>query len=536
MEPQAGSVARLVARHAPAARRFLSWHAGEQAAELLAAARAARPPDWVMAMEPGPLRLAPLIETLPPDPCLHLRMPYGFEAPPAGRAHPVLTPHRQGLVAQVVLLGGPNRAQAARAVQHGMAPDGVVLMPPPPPEDAETIERVFAPLGAADGLLALRPRRAPPPPPARPPGRCGILVTVVGTQTEAEWEITGPSVRAYAAAIGAELVVSREGAGLPRPSIKSAALSAAEAFDRVILMDADILVRPHAPDLFAIVPAGMVGAYPEGRHFPREAIATEAAELHGAPPFPAEDYFNSGVMVLDRAQLSLLRAIQEGVVGGRIAEQDTLNVTLRRLGLRLYRLEPEFNLIATPARASDWRCGWMLHTAGAPKLGYRRRHGWWRDPLPRGVVWTTRPLTGRSLRLPHMVAQAARIAGHPAMALDPDEATFTPPQALPRLMPDGVMAMWIEAEALGWAVQGRFEGVAEGRWRLLALPVPGVPLADCAFAVRRPGEEAPLASGRLAPELALDLPAGTTAVDLALGGPGAGGALAGLVLVGPACG
>jgi hypothetical protein len=533
--PGAATLARLLAHHAPQARRFLAWQSGAVgAAGLLAAARSGTP-DWVIALEPTPARLAPLIEALPADPCLHLRVPDGFEPLPPGRAHPVLIPHRQGLVPEVVLLGGPHPRHAALSVQHGVAPGGLVLLPDPGAEDRAALDAAFAVTAEEEGMLALRPRRAAPPPPARAPGRHGIIVTVVGAQAEAEWAITSPSVRAYAEAIGAELVVCRDGAGLPVPRLKAVCLPAAETFDRVILMDADILVRPGAPDLFAIVPPGSVGAYPEGRHFAREALAAEAAALHGAPPFPAEDYVNTGVMVLSRGQLGVLRVLGEGLVAGRIPDQDTQNVALHRLGLPLHRLGPEFNLMASGRHPADWRCGWMLHAAGAPKLRYQRRHAWWRDTTPGGDVLTARPLTGRSLRLPHMVAQASRIAGCPTVVLDPDDAALAAPHALPRMMPDGVAAIWLEPagpDAPPWPVQGRLEGPFGGPWQLLAVPVPGVPLPDCAFALRLPAGEAPLATGRLRAEQVIDLPAGTDAVELALGGPGAGGALAGLVLAG----
>lgn len=532
-------LARLIAREAPGARRFLAWRAGlEGAGALLAAARQGTP-DWVMAIEPGAPHLAPLIEALPPDPCLHLRIPDGLEPLPPGRAHPVLIPHRQGLVPEVVLVGGPHPRHAALSVQHGLAPGGLVLLPDPGAEDRAALHAAFAVTAEEDGVLALRPRRTAPPPPARAGGRHGIVVAVVGPQAEAEWAITGPSVRAYAEAIAAELVVCRDGAGLPVPRLKAVCLPAAVAFDRVILMDADILVRPGAPDLFAIVPPQAVGAYPEGRHFAREAIAAEAAALHGAPPFPAEDYVNTGVLVLSRGHLGLLRALAEGLVAGRIPDQDTQNVALRRLGLPLHRLGPEFNLMASGRHQADWRCGWMLHAAGAPKGRHQRRHAWWRDATPGGAVLTARPLTGRSLRLPHMVAQAARIAGCPAVVLDPDDAALAAPHALPRIMPDGVAAIWLEPAGQGappWPAQGRLEGPFGGSWRLLAVPVPGTPLPDCAFAVRLPGGEAPVATGRLRAEQVVVLPTDSAAMELALGGPGAGGALAGLVLAGPPAG
>lgn len=527
--PDAAEIAALVARHAPQARRFLAWQAGPALAGLLAAARRATP-DWVMGIEAAAGALAPLLETLPPDPCLHLRAGAPFEPPPPGLGHPLLGPAHQGLRADVVLVGGRDPGFSARAARFALAPGGIVLLP-----RAAAAQPALAPvlevLEQGATLAALRPRRAAPPPPPRPPGRRAIIVTVVGDQTEAEWAITGPSVAAYAASVGAELVVCRDGRGLPGPALKSAAREAAAAHERVILMDADILVRPHAPDLFAIVPPERVGAYPAGRHFPRAAIAAEAAALHGARPFPVEDYVNAGLMVLSRAHLGLLDALAEGFVGGRIPEQDTVNVALHRAGFGLHRLPAEFNLIATGRHPADWRCGWMLHTAGAPKAAYRSRIAWARQAIPRGAVWTARPLTGRALRLPHMVAQAARIAGRAVRLLDPDGIDHATPRAMLRLMPDGVAASWIAAgEGEEPVATGRIEGLSAGRWRLAPLPLPGAAPPDCRMQARLPGGTAALPATAAEGALLLDLPEGVAAIEVALLPGPAEVALAGLLL------
>ncbi len=529
--PGAAALEALLRRHAPRARRFLTWRAGDTTAELLTACRRLVAPDWVLCLEPDEARIAPLLARLPPDPCLHLRGIAPFEPSEPGFGHPIMRRWRQGLQPDVILLGPEATPFDLQVAARVLPLGGLAIAPPPPEADAAKVALVLELLDPIGGLRAWRPRRGAAPPPHRPPGRCAIVVTVVGAQTEAEWEITGPTVRAYADAIGAELVVSREGEGLPGPTLKALTVPLAEAFDRVIMMDADILVRPHAPDLFALVPPEKVGAYPEARHFPRAEIAAEAAAMHAVPPFPAQDYFNAGMLVLSRAHLDVIRAVGSGHVGGIIPEQDTVNAALHRLGLPLHRLEPEFNLIGTGRNLSDWRCGWLLHTAGAPKGRLRQRFGWRRQDFPGGVVWTRVPFTGRGLRLPHMAAQAARIAGHEAHAIDPDETEATPPRGFSRVMPNGLAAIWLEpgAAADDWPAHARLHDMAAGPWRIVALPVPGLPLPDAALRVTVAGTT--VLSRRLAAEATFDLTEPAAELTVALGGGGAGGALAGLVLL-----
>ncbi|MBR0669914.1 glycosyltransferase family protein [Neoroseomonas soli] len=538
--PDPAEIAGLVARHAPGARRFLSWQAGASVAHLLQAARRGRP-DWVMGIEASEAALESLLPLLPADPCLHLRAHPPLEPPPPDRSHPLQRPARHGLRADVVLLPGPGRLIGARAALGVLAPEGVVLLSHlPAGEDPAILLPAYQVLERGPGLTVLRPRRPPPPPAPRPPGRHAIIVLVVGDQTEAEWEITGPSVTAYAASIGAELHVLRDGRGLPTNSLKSVALDVARDCDRFMLMDADILVRPHCPDLFAMVPPEAVGAYPEGLHFNRSPMIEAAMAMHHVPPLTPRDYFNAGVMVFSRAHLELVAALGRGTVAGLLAEQDTLVALRQRLGIPLHRLTPEFNLIAGGRHLADWRCGWMLHTAGSPKTGYRRRTAWQREALPEGEVWTPAPLPGRALRLPHMQAQAARLAGQEAHVLDPDVMDFAMPRGMPRIMPSGVAAAWIAAGPgrAEPAATGRIERPAPGRWRLCFVPVPGEARPRCGFVARLPGLAAPLLAGVVdtAREVTLDVPPDAAALEIGLTAGAQDAALAGLLLLRPAPG
>ncbi|MEO3474355.1 hypothetical protein AAFN86_20985 [Roseomonas sp. CAU 1739] len=527
--PDPAELAALLARHAPAARRFLAWEAGPHLATLLAAARHGTP-DWVMGIEPSEAAIAPLLATLPQDPCLHLRALPPFEPPPEGWAHPLLRPALQGLRPDVILLPGPTRAWAARAALRALAPGGLLLIAAQPASDLDTLRPVFDVLDHGATLTALRPRHHTAIPTSWPRGDHAVVVLVVGDQVGAEWEITGPSVAAYAAAIGATLHILRDGRGLPSTSLKSLAVDVAMAHDRIIMLDADILIRPHAPDLFGIVPPDAIGAYPEGEHYQRAGIVEDLVALHGVAPFPPQHYVNAGMMVLSRAHLGVLAALSHGTIGGRIPEQDTVNAALRRLGAPLHRLTPEFNLIANGSHLADWRCGWLLHTAGAPKPAYRRRFLWQREALPNGAVWTERPLRGRALRLPHLAAQANRIAGRETRALDPDDMTYAQPHAMARLMPGGLAAIWIAAgQGDDPVATGRIEGLSPGRWRIAAMPLPGVATAPCRIQALQAGHATSLPATEADGALLLDLPDGVAAIDVALQPGPAEMALAGLL-------
>ncbi|WP_198373345.1 glycosyltransferase family protein, partial [Roseomonas rosulenta] len=377
-------------------------------------------------------------------------------------------------------------------------PGGLLLIPP----DAGHPEAAFETREATPSLVALAARHAAAPLPAAT-GRRAIIVLVVGRQTEAEWDITGPGIAAYAAAIGAELRVVHSAPGLPRPIIKAAARDVAAEYDRFILMDSDIVLRPHCPDLFALIPPEAVGAFPEGQRFDRRALAEQATALLGGAPFPPKTYFNAGVLVLSRRHLHMLEELGRGIVAGTLLEQDLMNVAARRGGHPIHELDSAFNHVPGGRTPDDWRCGWVLHMAGSPKPVFRRRPLWERLAHDHGIVWAERPRLGKHLRLPHLAAQAERVTGREVHVLDPEDLDYAGPHAMPRLMPDGYAAAWLEPLAAGGPARrawGEF-AVPPGRWRLRVLPLPGEALPPIGFAIGAAAQP----QGRLDPSAALEV-------------------------------
>lgn len=87
-------------------------------------------------------------------------------------------------------------------------------------------------------------------------------------------------------------------------------------YDQVMFLDDDVLLSPHAPDLFDQVPCDAVGAIVEGYHKPGwhamhgrsycelYGLASSHPELCGSPAATKKiRIFNSGVMVLSKAHL-----------------------------------------------------------------------------------------------------------------------------------------------------------------------------------------------------------------------------------------
>ncbi len=190
-------------------------------------------------------------------------------------------------------------------------------------------------------------------------------------------DVSADLVLRYAARIGADVKIVRQenhGSPLPRPhAVKFHTALELAGYDAVAWIDADCLVAPHAPDIFAAVPAdaGFAAWCDEHR-----AFADRPLYAHG--------YFNSGVMVArDPAPFGLamtyladketrLTEVERAVMMG---EQTPLNRAVHDSGVAVHRLGPEWNFVlnktqrAMVGTAVTMETAHIVHCAGGRFLG-----------------------------------------------------------------------------------------------------------------------------------------------------------------------
>src|SRR5437660_169826 len=114
---------------------------------------------------------------------------------------------------------------------------------------------------------------------------------------------TGPFLEAYAAAVGADLVCIDRSKGLgPTPHFEKYQIRELLGdYDRVLYVDADVLIVPDSPDLFEIVPLNEFGAYLASHHSDVHDEAARAIQATLGCLGWGREYFNSGVMLVGRA-------------------------------------------------------------------------------------------------------------------------------------------------------------------------------------------------------------------------------------------
>jgi lipopolysaccharide biosynthesis glycosyltransferase len=186
---------------------------------------------------------------------------------------------------------------------------------------------------------------------------------------------TMPLMQAYAARIGADFVHELSERKRKYPLFgKFCVGKLLEKYDRILFLDCDILVRPDAPDIFAIVPDHRFAALNEGSWCNAEELMARQERLERAAQafsLPLNDfdmtrhYFNGGVFLACREHQYLFNMPSEHPFMSEVtAEQNVLNLRLRAGGYPTYNLPSCFNAMPWRWSARYVDDNWFIHYAG----------------------------------------------------------------------------------------------------------------------------------------------------------------------------
>ncbi len=182
-------------------------------------------------------------------------------------------------------------------------------------------------------------------------------------------KLTHPRMAEYAALLDAEYVIIRETKRKPAHFAKFDLLTAMadQGFDKILYVDADIYIKQAAPNIFDYYTAAAFSEIPHPRP---DWVAKPVQWIRDnlVPDWPADRYFNTGVMVISGDHLkSLAELVRDAVPRqGVYYEQDQLNVLMREAGFPQERLDQKWNQFCgpqwiTPERAAE---AYFLHGTG----------------------------------------------------------------------------------------------------------------------------------------------------------------------------
>jgi lipopolysaccharide biosynthesis glycosyltransferase len=211
--------------------------------------------------------------------------------------------------------------------------------------------------------------------------RKNALVTLAIGDESAEWlALSGPRFADYAKRIGCDYVVLNERKIKHRLQWHKSRVNLhlekfqigplLNQYERILYLDADILLTKSCPDFFAMVPDGDLGvvADPSGDEaWKRDEEMANMEKKFGMPESPLPPYFNAGVVVFSQAHRELMRFDPKRFVPGRWPDQTYLNYYSARQKLPRRYMDPRANFLpghdgwASPEKRRE---AWAVHFAG----------------------------------------------------------------------------------------------------------------------------------------------------------------------------
>jgi hypothetical protein len=463
----------VIENFAPKASRFLEWGSGETTKVLCEIART-RPNPIVLSIDDCDEYQRSVAASLPLYGFLHFRR-LDVQGPslsqedqyPSYSSYPFFI----GMEFDVVFIDGRRRAECALTAAQIVTDEGIVIVHDWRRSRYAVMRALFETLLEGEQFLVLRPKKLERRVRPQSSERRVVIVPARGRRAANELAITLPYTEAYARSSGADCVVVGQCSELPPQRLKCEAIDVAEAYDRTLLLDGDVLIRPGSPDVFAIVPEASLGALPEGVFFPREDWCRTLNEIYGlGEKLTPKDYFNSGVLVLSRNNLVLLKALKERVVWGYPQfEQGFLNAMRAALDLSLFPLTPDFNYMPNgKVFPNDWRYAFFLHYAGSGKDKYNYQE-LFEDKTGDRNTFSLRRFMSADVRVGLIQQASEQIQGKTVRIFDATDFFYKKEHAQPIFDHDGGIVAFFPARPDSsqrrLAVFGPYVALEPGRWR-----------------------------------------------------------------------
>lgn len=206
-----------------------------------------------------------------------------------------------------------------------------------------------------------------------------VVVLAVGSKGRELLDITGDGLKAYAARIGADFHAITGEPNQPNFPLedKFRVGQFLDFYERVLYLDADVVVSEDAPNLFDLVPEDRLGITNEWLfgtwdHF-KDIEAIQKA--NGFTVQKPGAYYNTGLMVLSQPHRAV---VAKAGVPYRIyhcAEQDLINARLAEYGTQLHEFGPDLVwLYFTDTQGKRKEGRPFLHYAGASTVKGSRGH------------------------------------------------------------------------------------------------------------------------------------------------------------------
>jgi hypothetical protein len=465
--------AKVIQEQHPNATRFLEWGSGATTKIICDVAKT-RDNPFVLTIDDNADYQQKVASMLPLYPFLHFRS-LNLQGPsfsqrdtePSYSSYPFL----MGLKFDFIFIDGRRRLECALTATQVAAPGAIVIVHDWRRNRYRPMRALFDTIQEGEEFLILRPKLNYEPVAAIKAERRAIVVPANGQRAQKELELTLPHTRAYAASVGADCHVVGEKSKLPAARLKSEALAIAQDYDRMLLLDADVLIRPGSPDIFDHVPAEKLGVFIEGRMIPRDEWCLTINEIYKPEQLlQSNEYFNSGVMVLSKQNYHLLESLKKDTIYGHPQfEQGLLNVKRLELNIPLFPLLSDFNYLPfVPFQVADWRFSYFYHLAGVGKSKYLYSDIW-EDKIGDRRTFSRRPFISAEIRYGLILQASEQMNNNKVLIFDPTDFYYTDYRAIPlATATDGTVTYFPPMENgpdLSLCMYGPYTPLDKGLWK-----------------------------------------------------------------------
>ncbi len=134
-----------------------------------------------------------------------------------------------------------------------------------------------------------------------------------------------------------------------------------DIYDRILYVDADIIIHPNAPNVFDIVPDNLIGAVYDNpsnnKLHPTESSLNEIQIFQsalGEIQSWTTEYINSGVMVVSKCHRNVFtNAESRTTIDAMYQDQTLINWNIQNYGFQIYRLDSKFNAMGITGFPND---------------------------------------------------------------------------------------------------------------------------------------------------------------------------------------
>lgn len=195
-------------------------------------------------------------------------------------------------------------------------------------------------------------------------------VVTVAVGKGLDWlEISEPTMKAYAETVGAEFVKLTDVTCPPwAMGEKWQVFDLFDQFDRILFVDADIVIRPGAPNLFEHVPEDHVGLYDDYNDLTEWTwLYTEYEQIQKDQRFPVRPLhtcYNTGLVMASQRHRDIWKQ-PNFFRPSHTYEQSLINLKVREAGWKVFALSREIHWQwwSDRGRGLDKR-GQFLHFSG----------------------------------------------------------------------------------------------------------------------------------------------------------------------------